>query len=174
VLRNTGASAVSDYRIRFRVAEYSPWSEWQGVPKMEPGQASADCFFPLLDIEKLARMTGARRAVVGFHIKAASALIKFILLLPVIPVVEIGLFLFFEEEVAHDQVVHFGAHETAVGILRRADDRLSPYVETGVDDDAIAGPLTEGIDQLPVPRVYLLVDGLDSGGVVNMGYGRHI
>src|SRR5688572_31033792 len=40
--------------------------------------------------------------------------------------------------------VHVGAHEAAVGILRRADDRLAADVERRVDDDRAAGAAVEG------------------------------
>ncbi len=100
--------------------------------------------------------------------------VQFILLLPVVPVGITRLLLFFEQKIPHDQVIHFGPHKTAIGVLRGADDGLAPDVEAGVDDQAIAGALPEGLDQLPVFRMNLFVDGLDPGGIVDVGDGRHI
>ena len=52
----------------------------------------------------------------------SSILIQLIFLLPVVAVGIMGLFLFFEKEIAHDQVIHLRAHEAAVGVFRGADD----------------------------------------------------
>src|SRR5436190_18620270 len=48
-----------------------------------------------------------------------------------------------QEAVADDQGVHLRAHEAAERVLRRADDRLSPDVEAGVDEHRAAGALFE-------------------------------
>ena len=101
-------------------------------------------------------------------------LVQFILLLPVIPVRIMGLLLFSEEKIPHDQVIHFGPHETAISIFRCADNGFSPDVEACIDDHAITGALPKDIDQLPVTRIGLLVDRLDPGGIIDVGDGRYI
>ena len=49
---------------------------------------------------------------------------------------------------AEDQHVHVCGHETPVCFLRRADDRLTANVETGVDHDRAFGLVIEGPHQL--------------------------
>src|ERR1019366_6880907 len=48
-----------------------------------------------------------------------------------------------ENVVLEDERVHRRSHETSVGILRRANDRLSPHVERRVHDDGTARALLE-------------------------------
>src|SRR5689334_4374751 len=38
-----------------------------------------------------------------------------------------------KHEVFQHQHIHFGAHETAIGIFRCADDRFAPHIERGID-----------------------------------------
>jgi hypothetical protein len=95
----------------------------------------------------------------------------------VLPVVAVGvlrLLLHLEQEISHDQVIHLFSHEAAISILRAEDDWFAPDVEARVDDDTVTGAPEEGIDELPISRVNVLVDGLDSGGIVNVSDGRHI
>jgi hypothetical protein len=73
VLKNTGDSAVSDYRIRFRIADYSAWSNWQRCNAIAPGDEVAAPFFPVLDVEKLARMTSARQAMLEIEFEFRRA-----------------------------------------------------------------------------------------------------
>ncbi len=60
VFRNTGATTVSDYRVRFRINGYSSWSPWKKSPRVVPGATVVDAFFPILDIDKVAAATGSR------------------------------------------------------------------------------------------------------------------
>ena len=73
-----------------------------------------------------------------------------------------------QHEVLEHQRVHVRRHEAAVGVLRRADDRLAADVEAGVDDDRAAGLLLEALEQPVVAAVPLGVDGLDARRVVDV------
>src|SRR5262249_9168819 len=48
-----------------------------------------------------------------------------------------------QHAVFEHQQVHVGASEAAVGVLRRADDRLATHVEARVDEHRTAGHLVE-------------------------------
>lgn len=60
VLKNTGDQTISDYRVRFRLAGYSDWSEWKKARRVLPGQTMVDAYFPVFEIEKIAQLSGAR------------------------------------------------------------------------------------------------------------------
>lgn len=62
VLKNTGDETLSDYRVRFRISEFSSWSPWMRAKKVLPGQTVVDAYFPVLDLDKLATLTGTRPA----------------------------------------------------------------------------------------------------------------
>jgi hypothetical protein len=65
VLKNTGQRKLTDYRVRFRIPEYAEeWSDWSSSSEIVAGQTVVDTFFPILDIEKTARIDGTRRAMV--------------------------------------------------------------------------------------------------------------
>ena len=58
------------------------------------------------------------------------------------PVARLGhfrLFFFVEDEVAHHQIIHLGAHEAAVSVIRCADHRFAAHIETGVYHYRTAG-----------------------------------
>ena len=55
---------------------------------------------------------------------------------------------FLEHERAEHQHVHVGAHEAAVGVLRRADDRLAADVERRVHQHRTAGLRSNAVDQM--------------------------
>jgi hypothetical protein len=58
-LKNTGTTTLKDYRIRFRIADYTAsWSPWQATPAIVPGQTVLDAYFPILDMEKVNKLTG--------------------------------------------------------------------------------------------------------------------
>ena len=70
---NTG-SAVLDYSVRFRLGEYSPdWSPWSRCTGVVPGQTVVDPYFPLLGIEKMARIEGNRQAQVDAEYEFKTA-----------------------------------------------------------------------------------------------------
>ena len=73
-----------------------------------------------------------------------------------------------------DQDIHVGGHETTVGVLRGAHDRLTPDIETGVDDHAAAGLFLERRDEAMVPGAAFRVYGLHPGRVIHMGDGRNL
>jgi hypothetical protein len=61
VLKNSGDQVLKDYRVRFQVTGFSPdWGPWQRCPLVVPGQTVVDPWFPVLDVEKVARLEGAR------------------------------------------------------------------------------------------------------------------
>jgi hypothetical protein len=61
VTENTGDQRLRDYRVRFMVEGYSTgWSPWHECPEVVPGQTVVDAFFPLLDIDKIARLEEVR------------------------------------------------------------------------------------------------------------------
>ena len=61
---NTGDQVLSNYRVRFRVAEMGSWGSWQRVSKLYPGQTVVDPFFPIFDLEKMMALNGSRPAVI--------------------------------------------------------------------------------------------------------------
>src|ERR1043166_1506421 len=98
----------------------------------------------------------------------ASSSIERELLLPR-PIVDDGRLIFLQQdEVLENQRVHVGAHEAAVRILGRADDRLASHVERRVDDDRAAGFPVERVDDVVVERVRFTADRLDSRGIIDV------
>ena len=61
---NTGDKNVSDFRIRFRVADYAGWSDWQTVETVVPGQTVVEPYFPVFEVSKLIGLTGTRSATI--------------------------------------------------------------------------------------------------------------
>ncbi len=64
VARNTGDQVLSNYRVRFRVADMGSWGSWQRSAKVYPGQTVVDPFFPIFDLEKVMSLNGSRPAVI--------------------------------------------------------------------------------------------------------------
>ena len=64
VAKNTGDQILSNYRVRFRVAEMGSWGSWQRAAKLYPGQTVVDPFFPIFDLEKMMSLNGSRPAVI--------------------------------------------------------------------------------------------------------------
>jgi hypothetical protein len=62
--KNTGDQVLSNYRVRFRVSELSPWSPWQRCAKVFPGQTVVDAYFPIFDLEKIMELNGSRPATI--------------------------------------------------------------------------------------------------------------
>ena len=74
-----------------------------------------------------------------------------------------------DDDVFEHQHVHVGGQEAAVGVLRRADDRLAADVEAGVDEHGAAGQALETPRSRRWNRgLRSLVDGLDPGAVVDV------
>jgi hypothetical protein len=63
LLTNTGDQPVTDYRVRFRLVGYTAaWSSWQRCARVAPGQTVVDAFFPVLDLDRLARVNSTHPA----------------------------------------------------------------------------------------------------------------
>jgi hypothetical protein len=63
LLQNTGEAKLKNYRIRFRIPEYSPsWSPWAQCQEVLPGQTVVDGYFPVFELEKVGRVNSTRRA----------------------------------------------------------------------------------------------------------------
>jgi hypothetical protein len=61
VFKNSGDQTLRDYRVRFQVVGYtSDWGPWERCPLVAPGQTVVSLCFPVLDVEKIARITGVR------------------------------------------------------------------------------------------------------------------
>jgi len=69
---------------------------------------------------------------------------------------------------AEHEVIHLGAHETPVGIFRRARDGLTLQVQRRVDQDRDAGPTLEGPEKAVVDRVGLAGHGLHSRRAIDV------
>src|SRR5579863_7222738 len=82
-----------------------------------------------------------------------------------------GLFLLSQYTVADRQHAQSSRHETPPGVRGRAYDRLSPYVEAGVDQHRTSGPLAKSLDQTVIARIRLSVNRLDARGIVDVRYG---
>lgn len=63
VVKNTGSQTLKDFRVRFRINEFSPWSSWKRSKRVYPGQTLVDAFYPVLDLDKIAGMNGTRHAM---------------------------------------------------------------------------------------------------------------
>jgi hypothetical protein len=57
---NTGSATLADYRVRFRIAGFSAWSQWHQTSKVYPGQTVVDPYYPVFDLDKLNVLTGPR------------------------------------------------------------------------------------------------------------------
>src|SRR5262245_48015484 len=79
-----------------------------------------------------------------------------------------------QHEVLQNEIVHFGAHEATVTVCGCADDGLAAHVEARVHDHRAAGELAEGLDNVPVKRVCLARDCLNTRGVVDVRHGRYL
>lgn len=66
---NTGDQPVYDFRVRFRIQGYSEWSRWKRCAVVYPGQKVRDCFYPVLDVDKLTQMSGTRHAMLTSEIE---------------------------------------------------------------------------------------------------------
>ena len=61
--------------------------------------------------------------------------------------------------------VHLGAHEAAIGVFRRTDNRLATHIEGGIDDDAISRQALKGLDDIVIARAGVVIDGLNARGI---------
>jgi hypothetical protein len=59
---NTGDGTITDFRVRFRLTEYSTdWTPWYRTSTVRPGQTVVDPYFPVLDVDKVAKIEGTRQ-----------------------------------------------------------------------------------------------------------------
>ena len=58
IFKNTGSRILKGYRTRWRLAEYSDWSGWEHSHIVAPGQTVCDAFYPIIDLGKVAALTG--------------------------------------------------------------------------------------------------------------------
>lgn len=49
IFRNQGTAPVRDFRVRFRLSQYSSWSQWKRSGIVYPGQTVVEPFFPILE-----------------------------------------------------------------------------------------------------------------------------
>ncbi len=64
LLKNTGEEVLRDYRVRFRLGDYTKadWGPWQECPVVVPGQTVLDAYFPILDTKRVATLEGTTPA----------------------------------------------------------------------------------------------------------------
>src|SRR5437899_10961695 len=74
--------------------------------------------------------------------------------------------------VSQDQGVDPGRLKAAVGVPRRADDRLAADVEAGVDQHRTPRAALELLQQPGESRMTVLVHRLNAGSVIDMGHRR--
>ena len=82
------------------------------------------------------------------------------------------LFRLFEYKILDDEIIHFGPHETAIGILGRTDYRLAADVERCVDQHGTSRSVFKGFQQRMISWIRLGTDRLNPGGIVHMSNGR--
>ena len=74
----------------------------------------------------------------------------------------------------HDrQRIQLGAQQTTARFVGRADNRFV-FVKAGVEYHRDTGLLLESVDQPPVARVDVLLDGLQAPRAVDMGNGKNV
>ena len=66
---NKGQQTLDDYRVRFRVEGFSSWSRWKRCKHVVPGETIVDAFFPLMDFDKLAKLTSPRPVKVEVQVE---------------------------------------------------------------------------------------------------------
>src|ERR1035438_9485393 len=98
-----------------------------------------------------------------------NVLIKYEILAPVLLIGQRWLLLLVEQAGAEQQEVHFRAHETAVGVLRSANNRLATNIEGCVDQNSVTGFPLERLQQFVETRVALRIHGLHTRRHVHVG-----
>ncbi|MEZ6097069.1 MAG: hypothetical protein R3C03_23075 [Pirellulaceae bacterium] len=64
IFSNKGDQKIYDYKVRFRIDGYSSWSPWKRCRVVYPGQEVLDYFYPVMDVDRLAELTGTRHAMI--------------------------------------------------------------------------------------------------------------
>ncbi|HEV3262423.1 MAG TPA: hypothetical protein VG013_36565 [Gemmataceae bacterium] len=74
VLKNTGDQSLADYRIRFRMPQYTGgWGPWQQCEEVVPGQTLVDAYFPVFDLERMGRVSSSRQATLEMQYEYRQA-----------------------------------------------------------------------------------------------------
>jgi len=74
VFKNAGTQTLTDYRVRFKMTDFTnAWSPWSGTPQVVPGQTVVDPYFPIMDMEKIGRLTGNTRTAVEVQYQYKTA-----------------------------------------------------------------------------------------------------
>ena len=74
VFKNTGTQTFTDYRVRFKMTDFTnAWSPWSSTPQVVPGQTVVDPYFPIMDMEKIGKLTGNTRASVEVQYQYKTA-----------------------------------------------------------------------------------------------------
>jgi len=72
------------------------------------------------------------------------------------------LILLFEQIISDHQIVHFGSHETPIGVFGCANDGLTTHVEACINDHSITRLFLELVDEFPIARVGVAAHALDA------------
>src|SRR3990167_5610232 len=99
-----------------------------------------------------------------------TPLIQPILISPILFFVPYRLFIFFEDVITHNQIVHFCPHKTFVRILRGAYYRFTSYIEARINNYSITYPFFKCTDEFMIFGIGLLMNGLHPCRIVKMGY----
>ncbi|MEZ0228853.1 MAG: hypothetical protein ACAI25_09525 [Planctomycetota bacterium] len=63
VFRNNSKDTLTNFRVRFRVTDYSSWSPWERCDNVYPSQTVVDAFYPVID-SKVKNLKAATPAVI--------------------------------------------------------------------------------------------------------------
>src|SRR5262245_37743297 len=90
-------------------------------------------------------------------LRLLESLIQLEFLLPIGIIFQWLLIVLVQKTIFQHQNINSGPHKTAIGVFRRAHDRLAPNVEGCVDDETAAGLGLKGFQQLVVAGIRVLV-----------------
>lgn len=63
LFQNETVETLSEFRVRYRITNYSGWSPWSKTETVYPGQTVSDAFYPVVDT-KISELKGATPAQV--------------------------------------------------------------------------------------------------------------
>src|SRR6266436_4566397 len=128
------------------------------------------------------KVKGINRYLSGWHGRLAREItrkmrgpqsIRGELLSPIDLFLKLRLLALIEHARLKHQEIHLSAHETAITVLRRANDRLATYIETGVDDHRTAGATAKRFNDFPIPGIRFTPDSLNARRVINVSDRRN-
>src|ERR1700730_11723427 len=111
------------------------------------------------------RQSGQNYAAQGCSVAAS---IEFEFLHPGLILRRLRLIIFRQQKIAQYKIIHRGAHETAVGVGGRADNRFAAHVERSIDEDTRAGAGLKMFEQSMKSRVGGGVNRLDARRIVHV------